>query len=873
MSPYDEQTSPGSGPRRRFLDSLLSRLLGLFGLGAMFVIVILLTGNKALHDAELRIENAVIRQIQPLAATHRLQTRINDLRTLELELTQLRDFFAMDQHLARMRKQIESVAEELTPFIAQLAKGHRDEASRLTDHWQHYRTNLDEIIAQAGAMNLAAAENTSRSHTRIAHAAISTILRDLVRSTEVAAEVAYQQAKHEQERQRDFFLAVSLGGFIILAACLLFFARSMSRRIQRLSAAATGLASGVTQAEIPVMGSDEIANLSAAFNTMQEKVVQREHSLRTIQGELEDRVTARTQALAAANARLWMLSQAVEQSPIGVLIAGIDQRVEYCNPAYTKLTGKPAGARISSELPTLWGEGAAESVGKNLREALTTGRDWEGEACTRRADGRVHWEQVRLLTVRNQRDEPAHLLLMREDITERRKQEEKVAYQAYYDHLTELPNRTLALDRLQQATSHAGRDGSKCAVLFIDLDNFKQINDTLGHIAGDELLQQAAQRLSAAVRKEDTVARLGGDEFLVIMRDLHRASDADVAARKIIAAFSALFKVEGREFGASPSIGVSLYPDDGTEPTVLLRNADLAMYEAKEAGRNTYRFFNQGIHDNSVARLELERQLRGALDRGELTVHYQPLVCGKDHKLVGAEALLRWHHPELGNVSPDVFIPVAEQSGLIVAIGEWVLHQACAQAALWRDQSGGQFIMAVNVSPRQFSAPGLVSTIGECVEKYAVPRGQLEIEVTEGLLIRNATEVRDAMLALDKLGVTVALDDFGTGYSSLSYLRAFPFHTVKIDRSFVRDISADEDDCALVIAAIRMAHALGLRVVAEGVETDAQRRFLSANSSNVLQGYLFGRPTAQAQFTNDWFTAPAANASQIHVAAGAPGVD
>ena len=841
------------GPR--FRPSLLVRLSAMFALGGVLVATLLVFGNRALHDAERRLENAVIQQVRPLAATHRLQTRTNDLRTHELELPQVRDFFAIPQHVERIEAEIGAVAAEMEPFIVLLAQTRPDDAHRLAEHWQHYRNDLREVIRHARAMDLQSADAITSRRSRTAYAEISAILRDLVMATERAAEDAYLQAQHEQQREQRFFLALSFGGFVGLACGLLIFARSLSRRIGRLRHAAARLAAGQDSEPIDTSDDDEIADLAVAFNTMQNRVLERERSLRAAREELEDRVAARTKALAAANARLWTLSQAVEQNPIGVLIATMERRVEYTNPAYVRVTGRPAEPLLTGEIPGPQGPDRNGGADAAVHAALVAGEDWERDWLRQRPDGSDYWEHVRLVTLRNEQGLPAHLLLMREDISQRRRQEEKVAYQAYYDALTGLPNRTLALDRLQQAASHADRCGSKCAVLFIDLDNFKQINDTLGHVAGDELLCQAADRLRTVVRDEDTVARLGGDEFLVILGDVASAVDVQNAAGKIVEAFAPVFCIDGREFGASPSIGLSLYPDDGADPAVLLRNADMAMYEAKEAGRNTYRFFNQKIHDDSVARLEMERQLRGALERGELELHFQPLVAAKNGKLVGAEALLRWQHPVLGCVPPDRFIPLAEQSGLIVSIGKWVLDEACRHAARWRAAHGGEFVVAVNVSPRQFSGPGLVQAVRECVEKYSIPRGQLEIEVTEGLLIRNPSEVRDAMVALEALGVTVALDDFGTGYSSLSYLRAFPFHTIKIDRSFVRDISDDAEDCALVVAAIRMAHALGLRVVAEGVETETQSRFLAAQESDVLQGYLFGRPQAAHAFAQAWFPA------------------
>jgi EAL domain-containing protein (putative c-di-GMP-specific phosphodiesterase class I) len=363
-----------------------------------------------------------------------------------------------------------------------------------------------------------------------------------------------------------------------------------------------------------------------------------------------------------------------------------------------------------------------------------------------------------------------------------------------------------------------------------------------------------AQRLVQSVRGDDVVARLGGDEFLVVAGSLDHGDEAAAIAEKIIAAFSAPFVVGERELVTSPSIGIAVYPDDGTEPMVLLRNADLAMYEAKDSGRNMYRFYNRAIHDLSLQRLEVGRCLRGALERQELHVVYHPLVRADSGAIIGAEALLRWTSPELGVVEPSTFIPVAEQSGLIVDLGRWVLREACATLARWQMHQQG-FVMAVNVSPRQFRSSGFIAMVKDCLAEFRVPAHQLEIEITEGLLMRNQGEVKLILEELHALGVRLSMDDFGTGYSSLSYLREFPFHTVKIDRSFIHDVSEDPNDRALVVAAVRMAQALGLQIIAEGVETDEQWSFLAAQDCDILQGFRFGIPVTESHFGKTWVNA------------------
>jgi diguanylate cyclase (GGDEF)-like protein/PAS domain S-box-containing protein len=830
---------------------LVTQLLFGFSAGGLFVSFMLLAGNNMLEESSHRLERTLDEHVRPLASLHRLQSELNGLRNLELELPRVRDIFQTPGHIATMRSQIETIERAMGEFSARLATLAPTEAERLAGHWQYYRARLEEQIGYAEAMDLAAAEQVTTNGTFVPFVAIQSVLADIVRSTEGSADAAYRKALAEQRAQRTGFMLLAFLGSLALVSGLAYSGRVVVRRIRVLHESATRLAAGDEGGRVELGGRDEIADLGTAFNAMRDEVLSREGALRAAQNELEQRVAARTADLHQANDRLTIFLQAVEQSPVGILIASTEGRIEFVNAAYTKITGYSPSTVIGSELAALFAEGDRLALSRGIDDTLNKGRGWEREQAGRRADGSEYWERLRLVAVNDESGAPAHLLLSREDVSERRAHEQKIAYQAHYDSLTGLPNRVLALDRLVQVAGRARRDGGKAVAMFIDLDNFKQINDTLGHAAGDVLLQQAAARLKSAVRSEDTVARLGGDEFLVIMAGMGRASDAGGVAEKIIQAFIPPFQVEGRELGTSPSIGLAVYPDDGNEPSLLLRNADLAMYEAKEAGRNTYRFFNQTTHDQSLQRLEMGRCLRGALERGELRLEYQPLVAARTGHTIGAEALLRWRSPELGNVPPDRFIPIAEQNGLIVDIGGWVMREACACLARWRGRHP-DFVMAVNVSPRQFRSGGFVDSVRNCLDEFAIAPGQLEIEVTEGLLLSNQAEVGKTLAELAELGVGLSMDDFGTGYSSLSYLRDFPFHVIKIDRAFVHDVSHDEGDRALVVAAVRMAKALGLRVIAEGVETDAQWSFLSEQECDVVQGFRFSKSLPEPEFEADW---------------------
>ncbi len=434
------------------------------------------------------------------------------------------------------------------------------------------------------------------------------------------------------------------------------------------------------------------------------------------------------------------------------------------------------------------------------------------------------------------------------EITDRKLNEQKILRQAHYDALTDLPNRFLALDRLQQLLKEAQRHQNKVAVIFLDLDDFKKVNDSLGHETGDKLLIEAAQRLLGVVRSEDTVGRLGGDEFIVLLGNIGKASDALPIIENLLKQLHDSFHIKGRDLILSGSIGIAIYPQDGDTSSELLRNADSAMYHAKEKGRNTYSFFTDEMNQQVSHRLEIEQQIHGALGRGEFSVYYQPKINARDGRLAGAEALLRWNNPTLGEIGPQEFIPVAEQTGLIIPIGEYVLQQSLAWVKRWRRGDLNDFRIAVNLSPRQFRDPDLVSKINDAVNQAGLPATALELEITEGVLLSGHSHIEDALAGLKALGVSLAMDDFGTGYSSLSYLRNYPFDVVKIDQSFVRDISEDPADRELINAAIAMAHSLHLKVVAEGVETRLQLQYLQQIDCDCLQGYLFGKPMTAQMF-------------------------
>lgn len=436
------------------------------------------------------------------------------------------------------------------------------------------------------------------------------------------------------------------------------------------------------------------------------------------------------------------------------------------------------------------------------------------------------------------------------DITDRKKAEHDILQLAHYDTLTGLPNRSLFHDRLSQAISQSSRTGSSLAVLFLDLDRFKHVNDAFGHQIGDLLLQEVSRRLKSCVRATDTVARLGGDEFVVILNSLVKCSQAGSVASKIVSAMSHPFQLGGHELYSGVSVGVALFPTDGTDLDTLLKHADIAMYQAKESGRGTFKFFSPDHNEKMVQRMQLEQALRRAIEHQELFLDYQPQIDNATGTVTGVEALVRWNHPQLGLLLPGLFIDIAEDTGLIIPLGEWVLRTACHQARVWQKAGYRQLRMAVNISPRQFQQRGLMPMIDEILQETGCDPKALELELTETTLMDNPDEAAVLLKALKRRGISLAIDDFGTGYSSLSHLKHFPIDRLKIDRSFVNDLTRSPEDSAIVEAIIAMAHRLHLEAVAEGVEHSEQCAILHNWGCTTFQGFLFSHPLPAQEVTD-----------------------
>lgn len=554
----------------------------------------------------------------------------------------------------------------------------------------------------------------------------------------------------------------------------------------------------------------------------------------------------------AANSELRLAATVFENATEGILVTDHDGHIVMVNSAFTRITGfapDEAIGRVSRMLKS-----GNRQRNKALIDSLQAVGHWKGEMNDRRKTGEPYTAELSISAVRDAHGRLSHYVGVFSDITGRKQAEDRLQFLASHDPLTRLPNRSALIEEIDTAILTADEAVPKLALMFIDLDRFKLINDSFGHQAGDEVLHEIAARLLQSADRYGLVARLGGDEFTLIVHDFDGHEDLGRMAEEVLAALARPMRVADHEVFVSGSIGISVYPNDGVDAATLLKNADAAMYRAKEAGKNTYQFFDAEMNSQTFERLLMESGLRQALERGEFELHYQPQVCSRSHAVTGVEALLRWRHPHLGLVSPARFIPLAEETGLIKPIGQWVLRTACEQMVQW-DQRGIHLPqMAVNLSARQFEQQSLLSDVSGVLDSTGLAAERLELEITESMLMQNPQEAIELLRELKAMGLKLSIDDFGTGYSSLSNLKRFPLDKLKIDRSFVEGLPADQDSAAITEAIIAMAHKLHYIVVAEGVETAAQGEFLSQSGCEALQGYYFSKPLPAANLES-WLAA------------------
>jgi diguanylate cyclase (GGDEF)-like protein/PAS domain S-box-containing protein len=548
-----------------------------------------------------------------------------------------------------------------------------------------------------------------------------------------------------------------------------------------------------------------------------------------------------------AESQMVLATRVYDNSNEGIIITDADREIISVNRSFTIITQYDQNEVIGKMAHILSHDKYEPDFYKDMMEKIDQIGSWQGEVLDRRKDNSPYPQWLSVIAVKDDLGVLINYICIFTDISERKQNEERIQNLAHFDVLTGLPNRILFKDRVEQALIKAQRKHDKVAILFLDLDRFKQINDSLGHRVGDFVLKEIAERLLSCVREQDTVSRQGGDEFILILPETDAQGAAKVA-ENILQVASKRCQIEGFDLHITPSIGISVYPDDSIDSDTLIKYADVAMYQAKENGRNTYKFYTSDMNAKVYERMTIENGLRQALENQNFVLYYQPQISLKDDRIVGCEALIRWNHAEKGLISPAHFIPVAEETGLIVPIGDWVMHEACRQALVWKKAGLPPITMAVNLSAIQFSHTSMSNQIIKMLEDIGLSPEHFELELTESILMGGVDTTLATLNNLAEFGLKLSIDDFGTGYSSLSYLKRFPLHRLKIDQSFVRDITHDANDAAIVKTIIGMAKSLNLEVIAEGVETQEQAEFLQRAGCDEIQGYYFSPPVPASEF-------------------------
>jgi len=639
------------------------------------------------------------------------------------------------------------------------------------------------------------------------------------------------------------FLFALFLGLLIYATMSVFIVQPLSR----LSKAADQLALGNFSAVLPAETGDELGHLVRAFSYMRESRKNAEQELNSLNASLESIVMARIGELRDSEAYIHAVLDNVNE---GIIVVGEAGLIVSFNTAAENIFGYNGQEIIDQDFNQLISTDLLDHSGHYHKFTPEETNEGALFGITREVIGlRKDFSAfpLELKTTQLRIQNKILFITTARDITERKDAERRISYMASHDALTGLPNRALLQDRIEQTLVHNERRKLQAAVLFIDLDKFKIINDTLGHDIGDGLLKEAASRLISCVRSEDTVARQGGDEFIILLSNITHPEDAGIIANKLLESLTQAFSIKGKELHIGASIGIAIYPDDGDRMENLLKNSDIAMYHAKESGRGNYQYFSAKMNEQAAEKQSLSGDLRHAVERDELFLAYQPVVDISSGDIIGMEVLLRWQHPKLGLVPPIKFIPLAEENGLILPIGNWVLRTACKQLLDWQKQGYNVPRLAINLSAKQFRQKTLASDIALILNETGADPQFIGLEITESMLVQNVDEVVDTLLKLSNMGLEISIDDFGTGYSSLSYLKRFPINKLKIDKSFVDDIATHQDDAAIVKAIIAMAHGLSMKVVTEGVETQAQLDFLRQHGCEQYQGYHYSKPLPAAE--------------------------
>ncbi|CCO25029.1 bifunctional diguanylate cyclase/phosphodiesterase [Maridesulfovibrio hydrothermalis] len=669
-------------------------------------------------------------------------------------------------------------------------------------------------------------KDSNKSREKIA------VFQDLPEMNWVVAASMYTDEVYEPLDSIIYFVLFSIIVALLLSIPLsAYISNSITIPVDRLVNNFAQVAMGHLETRSKNQSPDEIGILSRRFNEFMDE-------LQGIKCNLNTEVAIRQKSEYQRRLFEEVFNNALE----GITITDLNGVIINANPAFTTITGYDVKEVIGKNPSVLKSEKHSKEFYKNMWKDIREKGHWVGEIWNRRKNGESYPELLSISAIHGASGETTHYVAVFHDITEMKSKEEQLKYQAHHDALTGLPNRILLHDRISMAISRAKRMEKKLALFYIDLDNFKTINDSLGHALGDKLLQKATARISRILRSQDTLARLGGDEFVIMVEDISDEFHLIAQAERLLTAFSSPFELDGHELHVTTSIGITLFPDDGEDSGTLIKNADMAMYQAKAEGRNDYHMFRQEMHDRVERRLKIETALRQAVTRDEFVVFYQPKVDIKSGRIYGLEALIRWMRPGNEIVSPAEFIPLAEETGLIIDIGRYVIETACINRKTINDETGQDLIISINVSGRQLKEPELLKDIKDIVATSGCIPEKMELEITESMLMEDVEATVATLDEIAALGFALSIDDFGTGYSSLAYLKKFPINTLKIDRSFIMDITDDKEDARIVQTIIDMSKNLGLEVVAEGVETIEQSQMLKKAGCTKIQGYLYAKP-------------------------------
>lgn len=715
------------------------------------------------------------------------------------------------------------------------------------DFYEHLLSDIESFhsnllsSSEISTVNVKKAHDLLQSVTKIYFHAEDDFTFCIQETRKVVEQKSIQM--QEQFKKQAIWLLIDVIVFLLLMLIIaIYLSRTLSSDLAQMIISMGELAKGNIHVKIPnLTSSPEVQEMAKSFSIFRDTLQQLDQSNEltlSINQDLNIEIESRQKI----ESELRLIATVFEQGTEGIVITDPDSVILKINPAFTLITGYSEDEAIGQKANLLRSHKHDQSFYQTLWESIHNDGKWQGEIWNRRKNGEVYPEWRIISSVFNQEGHLQYYISIFSDITNRKLSEDHIYRLAHYDVLTDLPNRSLFQERLTQAIAHAKRNQQIIGVLFMDLDGFKNVNDSMGHVAGDQLLKVVAKRIKTCIREEDTLARLGGDEFTLILENLKSPECASQIADEILNTFKEPIRLSNHEIFITTSIGISLYPDDGINVDTLLKNADVAMYHAKDGGKNAYNYFTEMMQILAKERHKMENYLRHAIQRNEFSLVYQPRVDAITHRIISLEVLCRWQQPDMGHVSPEKFIPLAEETGLIIPIGLWVMETACQQYRQWQLKNIAPEQISVNLSGRQFQDKKLLADILSILKNTGVSSNCLELELTESSLMENPENCIKILQHLKKEGIEIAVDDFGTAYSSLTYLKRFPVSVLKIDRSFIRDIPEDKDDIAITRSIISLASHMNLTVVAEGVETKEQLNFLKQNNCDQIQGYYFSQP-------------------------------